>query len=112
MPQGATWGDKAGCRQRQRQDLGHTSLLGSVNEVFWDSQANARLVNSNQNQQGFGKLHRGLISGAHKRKALGGRGNCCSQGLSGKSHQELTFARDSGSCSLEHVLAWGGGWGS
>ena len=37
---------KAECRQRQ--NLGHMPLLGSVGGVLWDSQAKAGLVNSKQ----------------------------------------------------------------
>lgn len=39
---------KAGCRQRDYQVLGLRHLLETVGGVFWDFQAKARLVNSNQ----------------------------------------------------------------
>ena len=64
---------KSGYRQRQRQDLRHLSLLGPMDGVLWVSWAKAGLVNSNPKEPSFGKLHGGLMSGAHKGKALGGR---------------------------------------
>lgn len=58
-------------------------------------------------EQDSGKLHTGLTSGAHKKAALGGRGDCLSPGLLGKSHQKHKFTCDSVGCSLGLVLAWG-----
>ena len=49
-----------------QQDLGHTCLSRSVGGVFWGSHPMARLLNSNQKEQGLGKVHRDLIKGAHK----------------------------------------------
>lgn len=43
------------------QDLDHMPLVGSTGRVLWGSQANSILVNSNQKEQGFGKLWEGLI---------------------------------------------------
>ena len=48
-----------GCNSK-KQDLGHMPLLGSVIGVLWGSQAKARLVNSNQKEWDFVKLHSGL----------------------------------------------------
>lgn len=39
-------------------------MLGYVGGVLWGSKAKAGLVNSNQKEWDFGKLHRGLIQGA------------------------------------------------
>lgn len=39
---------KAGYKQRERLDLGHIPLLGSVCRVLWGSHAEGGLVNSNQ----------------------------------------------------------------
>lgn len=39
---------KAGYRQREPLDLGHTPLEGSTSGVLWDSQVKAGLVNSTQ----------------------------------------------------------------
>lgn len=47
--------------KRAGQDLGHTFLLGSMGRKLWGSQAEARLVNSNTDEQGFGKLHNDLM---------------------------------------------------
>ena len=53
---------KAGSQQRERQDIKHTSLLGSRGKEFCCALSKAGLVNLNQKKQGFGKkLHEGLI---------------------------------------------------
>lgn len=41
-------GVKAGCRQREWQDLGHLVVLASVVRVLWGSQARVRVVNAKQ----------------------------------------------------------------
>lgn len=64
MPGGATQEVKA--EYRQRQDLGHMPLSGSLGGVLWGSQARAGLVNSSQKSEIFISPYRGLISGAHK----------------------------------------------
>lgn len=50
---------KAGCRQRQ--NVGHMPLLGSMSGVHWGSWGKVRLVYRNQKSRGFRKPHRGLI---------------------------------------------------
>lgn len=45
---------KAGCRHAE--DLGYMPQLGSTCRKLQGSQAKSRLVNSNQEKQGFGKL--------------------------------------------------------
>lgn len=42
------------CRQRERQDLGHMLILGSMSEEVWGSTAKADLDNPNQKEWGFG----------------------------------------------------------
>lgn len=42
--------------ERERLDLGHMPLLGSVGGEFWGSWAKASLVNSNLKKHGFGKF--------------------------------------------------------
>lgn len=97
------------CMGRSRQDAGRETvagprdmnLLGSVGEVFWDSRANAVLIDLNQKEKGFGKLHRGLFKGVYK-----GKGRC-SQRLLGRSHREFTFACDTADCYLRQALMGG-----
>lgn len=73
---------EVGYRQRERQDPGHMPLFGSMNGMVWGSQAKVRLVNSNQKEPGFGKLHGGLM-GHTKREGPGRWGDCLSQGWEG-----------------------------
>ena len=54
--------------------------------------------------RGVSKHHEGLCRGVHKGKAFGGGGDCLSQGLLGKSYQELRFAWCSTDCCLGHIL--------
>ena len=55
--QGTPGGEvKAGWKQKEWQDLGHMPIL-----VLWGPQAKAGFVNLNQKEQGFGRLHGGLI---------------------------------------------------
>lgn len=75
-------GVEGGVGWGSRQDVGrghsHTwahAFINSKSGVLWCSQAKGRWVNSNQKEQGFGKLHGSLISGAHKGKALQGGGD-------------------------------------
>ena len=44
------------------------SVLGSMDRVLWGTHAKARLVNSNQKERGFAKLHSGLIQGVPKER--------------------------------------------
>lgn len=55
--------------------------LGPVSGMLCGSQAKARLVNSNQKEQGFSQLHGCLTEGAHKGKALGGGGRLDHKGI-------------------------------
>lgn len=50
------WGGQGRMQVETEQDLDHMPLLRSRGKVLWGSQAKARLVNSNQKQQSFGKL--------------------------------------------------------
>lgn len=52
-PEGTCAGVQARCRWRERQDLGHTPVFGSVDKVLCGSQAKARLVNLNQKRTGL-----------------------------------------------------------
>lgn len=61
-PGRATWKGQGRMHQR-RAGPGHMPLLGSMGAVLWGSQAKPRLVNSNEKQQGFGKLCRDLSRG-------------------------------------------------
>ena len=57
--------------ERERQDLGHMPLLGSVGGVLWGSQAKSRLVDSNQ-KEGFRLTLRGsYLKGTLAGEALG-----------------------------------------
>lgn len=40
----------------------------------------------------------------HNSKALGGKGECLSDGSLGESYQELIFTSDSAGCCLGHIL--------
>lgn len=65
-PEGSSWrstgeGQRRMQTERERQDLGRLTFLGSVGGVLWGSQAKPGLVSSNQKSRVFGKLHRGLI---------------------------------------------------
>lgn len=51
---------KAGWLQRKRQDLGHMPLLASICAALGGSQGRVGLVDSNRQDERFGKLHRGL----------------------------------------------------
>lgn len=86
-------GFKAGCGQGAQQHLG-TCLINSKAGVLWCSQAKGRWVNSNQKEQGFGKLYGSLTSGAHKGKALQGGGDLVTRQM-GDSFQELSSMCDS-----------------
>lgn len=59
-------------------------LLWSMGRVFWDSWANAGLVNSKPKEWGFGKL-----SGQHKGKTLGGREIVYHQGFWGSNTRNI-----------------------
>ena len=45
---GGAHGEVKAGTQREREDLGHRPLLGSVGGVLWASLTKARLVNSDQ----------------------------------------------------------------
>ena len=71
---------KAGCLQRERQDLGHMTLLGFLDGVLLGSLAKARLVHSNQKEEGSkgctgegtrGRQRRMLLTGAAGEVMLG-----------------------------------------
>lgn len=98
---------KAECRQREKQDLGHKSLIESMGGVVWISWAKTVLVNSDQKEQGFDKFHRGLIKGTHKGKTLGGGRDLITSAV-GEVISGTMFAFDSVGCYLGHTLAWGG----
>lgn len=55
-------------RQSKEREAGHVThdFIRIHEGEFWSSCAGARLVNSNHKKQDFGKLHTGLIYGAHK----------------------------------------------
>ena len=95
---------KAGCRQREKQDLGHTSLLESMGGVLWISWAKTGLVNSDQKEQSYDKFHRDLIKGTHKGKTLGGGGDLITSAV-GEVISGTMFACDSVGCYLGHTLA-------
>lgn len=61
--------------------------------MLWGSQAEDRLASSNHNEKGFGKLQ-GVLFKEHRRGRRWEVGGTCSQGLLGKSYQELAFACD------------------
>lgn len=73
-----------------RQDLGYMLLLGSVGRVFWSSWAKARMVNSKLESRVLVSPWESYLR-IDQGKALGGRGDCWSQGLLRKSYQELPF---------------------
>lgn len=74
IPRGM-WGTQGGCWQRAQQDLWHMPSLGSKGCVLWGSQAEARLVSSDQKNQSFGKLL-GVEYLTHKGNGLGVREEC------------------------------------
>ena len=111
MPSGTVRGGQSRVQlEGEAQELVHMPLLGSVGGVLWDSQAKARLVNSNQKKKG-GVLVSSAVSyimgvqGEGPGKALGGEGDCLSQGPLRKSYQELTFTCDYEGCYVGHALA-------
>ena len=59
--QGTPGGEVKAGASRQWQNLVPMPILESLGAVLWGPQANAWLVNLNQKEQGFGKLHGGLI---------------------------------------------------
>lgn len=75
-------------------------LLGSMGKL-WGSWAKARFVNSNQKEQGFGKVQ-GYYLRAHMGKLLGDGETAVRE-----SHQELHFTCDSARCCLGHALKGG-----
>lgn len=54
--QRATWRGQGRMKAETEQDLDHMHLLGSTGRVLWGSQARAKLVNSNQKEQDFGRF--------------------------------------------------------
>lgn len=60
MPRGLHGEVKVRCWQKERQKLGHLTLLGPMGGVVWGSWVKVRYVNSNQEGQGFAKQHEGL----------------------------------------------------
>ena len=58
---GSTGRSRQDAGQEGRAGPGHMCLLGSMGGKLWGSQAEARLVNSNTDEQGFGKLHNDLM---------------------------------------------------
>ena len=67
---------KAGCRQRERQDLVQVPLLECVGGVLWGFWVKPILIISDQKEQDFGKLPGGAYLKGSQRKALGLRGDC------------------------------------
>lgn len=79
--------------------------LGSVVRGVWVSPAKSGLIGSNQKEQDFGKLHRGVLSKECIRRRPWEVERLLSTRAAGKSHQELSFTCDSASYYLEHMLA-------
>lgn len=80
-------------------------LLESMNGVLWGSWPKAELVNSNQTSGVWVASRVSYLRGAQE-EGPGRQEDCSSQGLLGKSYQELTFVCDSVCCYLEHALAF------
>lgn len=70
MPQGTHREVKTRYRHRETEP-GTYTLLGCMSEVLWGSLGKVLLVNSNQNEQDFGKFY-GFLSGKSGRLLITG----------------------------------------
>ena len=70
--EGPHWEIKAGCRQRERQDLGHMPLLGSVGECFGANAVLYWLIQTKINAALVSPMTGSYLRGTQG-KVLGGR---------------------------------------
>lgn len=88
-PAGGYTGTPRQVAGRGWQDPECMPLLGTPCGVPWGSQLRSRLLYSEENQQGFGKLSSNLIYTAYKIKTLRYTTLYSAQGLLEKSYQTL-----------------------
>lgn len=61
-PRGGSQPTSKGHRKGQgKAQVEHISLLGSTSGVVWGSWVKSKLLTINEEKQGFGKLHEGLV---------------------------------------------------
>lgn len=97
---------QAGCRQRQKQDLGHMLLL----ESRWGVLCSQTKTDWSVHTKNFSRILVSImkvLSKRYKEKTLEGRGYCWSQRLLERTYQELTFALNSVGYCLANVFPWG-----
>lgn len=81
MPPGAPRGDQGRVRAEREEGPGHMLLLGSLDGTLWASQAKTTLVNSDQKEWDFGKLHRWSYLRGTQGKGPGRLGRVLSTGV-------------------------------